>query len=212
MCARTANGTEPDDGAAKNASNPPRRARSNCLPAAQEYWGASTDDSKVFYTEGEDLYEYTLPVGQVAGHVTALTHAGKVQGVVQVSEDGSYVYFVADAVLETARRGRVDEGKDSPNLYVSHEAVRRCFIATLSANDASDWAAAPAPTPQRSTPDGARLAFTSEDSLTGYDNQQAEHGECEGQFGADVPEAGHRQMPRGVPVRRRNGHAGVRVV
>ena len=56
----------------------------------REYWGASTDDSKVFYIETEDLYEYTLPLGSVKGEAKALTTGGKVQGVVQISEDGPY--------------------------------------------------------------------------------------------------------------------------
>ena len=121
----------------------------------------------------------------MAGHATALTHDGKVQGVVQVSEDGSYVYFVADGKLAA---GAV---KEAPNLYVSHDGGAPVFIATLSTNDASDWERGPGAGTAVLTPGGTRLAFASEESLTGYDNQQAEHGECEGPFGSDVPETGH---------------------
>ncbi len=154
-------------------------------PATAQFWGASTDASTLFYTESEDLYEYTLEPGHVAGHAAPLTTGGKVQGVVQVSEDGSYVYFVADGNLAA---GAV-EGK--PNLYVSHDGGAPALIATLSTNDGSDWKRSPGAGTAAVTPSGGRLAFVSEDSLTGYDNQQAEHGECEGQFASNFPEIGN---------------------
>jgi DNA-binding beta-propeller fold protein YncE len=161
---------------------------------AAQYVGASTDDSKIFYIENEDLYEYELPIGDVAGHPTDLTPGGKVQGVTQISEDGSYVYFVANGVLgDAAADGAtpgncgVNKHRESTgtacNLYVSHEGGTPAFIATLSAGDSSDWQEGPggdsavlAP----GAPDvagGARLAFTSGESLTGYDNRDAATGQ-----------------------------------
>ena len=48
------------------------------------------------------------------------------QGVVQISEDGSYVYFVAEGTLAA---GAV---AGEPNLYVSHDGGTPVFIATLA--------------------------------------------------------------------------------
>jgi len=127
-----------------------------------KYWGANMNDTKIFYTENGNLYEYELPIGSVKGKATALTHSGEVQGVVQVSEDGSYVYFVA---------------KD--DLYVSHEGDV-AFVATLSAGDESDWLEGPGADSAILAPDaasGTQMAFTSEASLTGYDNRDAVSGQ-----------------------------------
>ncbi len=152
-----------------------------------QYQGANSEDTEIFYTENEDLYEYSLPAGQVAGHATALTHGGGVQGVVQISENGSYVYFAATGALrgshgEALRNGEGQEPEaGEPNLYLSREG-HLAFVVTLSSGDAADWRNGPDAdtTALAAGPGGgARLAFVSEDSLTGYDNQQAQPGECE---------------------------------
>jgi hypothetical protein len=152
----------------------PAKACTVKLSAGATYLGASTDDSKIFYLENHDLYEYELPIGSVKGQVRALTAGGEVQGVVQISEDGSYVYFVADARLAA---GAV-EGQ--PNLYVSHAAGEPKLIATLSTGDRSDWKEGPGADSGIVAPGaagGARLAFTSGQSLTGYDNRDAVSGQ-----------------------------------
>jgi hypothetical protein len=159
------------------------------------YVGASTNDSKVFYIENGNLYEYKLPIGSVKGQARALTSGGEVQGVSQISEDGSYVYFVAGEALknehgETLKNiSGVEPSPGADNLYVSHQggAEPVKFIATLSANDGSDWevlnggqweggpgsdSAVLAP----GVAGGAHLAFTSGESLTGYDNRDAVSG------------------------------------
>ncbi|MGA2163722.1 MAG: hypothetical protein ABSH36_04560 [Solirubrobacteraceae bacterium] len=141
-------------------------------------------------SEGSDLYEYNFeaPEGErltdlaVDGNPTDILGAD-VQGVVQISEDGSYVYFVAD--------GRLAEGAVAgvPNLYASHEGGAPVLIATLAEEDQSDWAnregygtfASPVTNTAAVSPDGKHLAFISALSLTGYDNEQAEPGECEQQ-------------------------------
>ena len=148
------------------------------------FWGASADGTRAFFTREGDLYEYSLPIGQTEGHTTALTEAGEVQGVAQVSEDGSYVYFVADGKLAAgALQGQ-------PNLYVSHEGGAPAFIATLAAGDETDWQGGnkegEGSGPQTNTavvnPSGKRLAFLSERSLTGYDNEQAQPHDCENEI------------------------------
>lgn len=170
------------------------------------YVDASTDGSRVFFTtaseltedantgpdgNAEDLYEYDLerPVGERLKDLTVDhtdPNGAGVLGVAQVSEDGSYVYFVAEGNLG----GDAESGQ--PNLYVVHDDAPPVFIATLSARDEADWfnnsfgrnpvikEAGPQVNTAVVSPAGSRLAFLSEQSLTGYDNEQAEPGECEG--------------------------------
>jgi len=156
------------------------------------YWGASADGSKVFFTDESkltvgstaeagkpDLYEYAIENGHIYGHLTDLTVAkagehADVQGVVQISEEGAYVYLVAMGdLVGNARSG-------APNLYVSHKGGAPVFIATLAdgSADTEDWAG-PGTSQTRGgpdlntavvTPDGTRVAFISHRSLTGYDN------------------------------------------
>ncbi len=99
------------------------------------------------------------------------------------SEDGSYVYFVANGVLgDGAQHGAVHgdctgRDKEAPvqrcNLYLYHEGTTK-LVAVLSGMDAADWGLLylGAPT-ARVSPDGRFLAFMSERSLTGYDNRDA---------------------------------------
>ena len=146
------------------------------------YWGASADGSKVFFTEGKDLYEYDVESGQTM----ALTSGGEVRGVVQISEEGSYVYFVAKGALtgqqENSRGAKAESGK--PNLYLSH-AGNPTFIATLAAGDEADWngpsnrnvGSGPEDNDAVVTPSGTLLAFSSTLELTGYDNHDANSGE-----------------------------------
>ena len=168
-------------------------------PQPAEYLGASVDGSKVFFdsraeltedanTGEEDnaanLYEYDLekPVGERLTDLTVDTNVGDLKGaavlgLVTAGEDGSYVYFVAEGVLA----GRAVSGQ--PNLYLSHNGGTPSFIATLAPRegtfvprDSRDWSEAggPANNTVRITPDGTHLAFLSQKSLTGYDNQPAE--------------------------------------
>jgi hypothetical protein len=165
---------------------------------AARYWGASVDGSRVFFTSNAELtsdaktgpadnaanlYEYDLerPAGERLRDLTVDagdTDGAGVLGVVQVSEDGEYVYFVAKGALAA---GAV---AGEANLYVTHGGGAPVFIATLAAGDEGDWHAGessggPATNTAVVDSSGARLAFMSERSLTGYDNQQAEPGECE---------------------------------
>ncbi len=181
-----------------------QRLRSNPAGVAPaRYWGASADGSRVFFTSTAELTEdaYTGPSGNAPnlyeyqlssepgepGRLTDLsvTEAGDgagVLGVAQISEDGSYVYFVAEGDLATGASA------GEPNLYVFHEGAVR-FITTLTTSDKRDWEngalhpeteAGPGVNTAVVNPSGRRLAFLSTASLTGYDNQQAQAGECEG--------------------------------
>ena len=135
---------------------------------------------------GNDLYMY----GVDTRSLTDLTidaeneedpNGADVLGVVGSSEDGSYVYFVAE--------GRLAQGATSgePNLYVWHQTTEAgtgavSFIATLQAGeggsgDELDWSEHPTESQAYVTPDGKHLAFMSVKPLTGYDNEDQAAGE-----------------------------------
>jgi hypothetical protein len=173
--------------------------------ATTHYRTADGEDSRVFFTstarltadsdasEGqEDLYEFEVTSGKgdpLAGRLTDLTVDGNaeesagVQGVIGASEDGSYVYFVANGVLgDGAGRGAAS-GAD--NLYVEHydEGAKAwaqpVFIAVLAGGDAPSWGEGRTNLTRmtsRVSPDGGYLAFMSERSLTGYENRDANGG------------------------------------
>lgn len=195
---------------------------------------ASADGSRVFFTDTErlvegsgasegggslsqakaDLYAYevatrkltdlTIPMPPV-GKKAASEAAGVREVVLGAAEDGSYVYFVADGVLDSGENAQhekavpgacpvVGEGfghrrNSTCNLYVAHLGAgawgRPRYIATLSSEDGPDWEANQ-PNDETfslgnhtagTSPDGAYLAFMSDRSLTGYDNIDASSGE-----------------------------------
>lgn len=104
----------------------------------------------------------------------------------EAGADGSYVYFVADGILETSPGsskqvagavhgdcglGVSDLGVGAVcNVYVRHGGVTR-LVAVLSAGDLPDWRQELARNASRVSPDGRWLAFMSDRSLTGYDNE-----------------------------------------
>jgi hypothetical protein len=176
---------------------------------------ASSDGSKVFFTDSQqltpgskvtenqapDLYEFELgdEPGKLAGTVQDLTpdknpgELAEVKGVVMgASEDGSYVYFVANGVLaentnattgEKATPGHCYERSPAGatcNLYVSRNGITT-FIASLDSED-QEWERLRVKghlgqLPARVSPDGRFLAFMSDRSLTGYDNRDANSGQ-----------------------------------
>jgi hypothetical protein len=148
-----------------------------------EYWTATPDGHYAFYIEGGNLWRFDTESGKRA---ELAGPSARVQGVIGTSEDGSYVYFVADAVLasnentnhETAHAGE-------PNLYLLHgKAVS--YVATLSPGDdalngsedstsesVGDWAVDLGDRTAEVTPDGSHLVFQSTRKLTGYINEEA---------------------------------------
>lgn len=147
------------------------------------FWTATPDGAKVLFTKDGDLYEYNVEDGQT----TDLTPGGEVQGVLGTSEDLSYIYFVADAVLAAgAKQQECPPGESSGggcNLYVLHQGEPVRFIVELSSKDnvsspqtyypdqVGDWQPDMGDREAQVTPDGLHLVFGSEWSLTGYDNQ-----------------------------------------
>jgi hypothetical protein len=185
-------------------------------PWTKWYWGANVDGSKVFFTSREELtdnaytgtkdnawnlYEYDLETEKLTDlsvdTTGADTEGAAVLGVMRISEDGSYVYFVAEGKLaEGATAGATAGQGRQANLYVSHDGGAPKFIATLGINktydtplkerryeeegeslgdDAGqDWSREPVHHQTAVKSDGT-LAFVSEESVTGYDNERAEN-------------------------------------
>ncbi|MGA9876951.1 MAG: hypothetical protein WBQ21_14205 [Solirubrobacteraceae bacterium] len=149
------------------------------------YQTMNAEGSKIFYLEDGDLYEYDWNSGIAADltstHGQAEANAGVQEMVSDVSEDGSYVYFVAKGVLAV---GGVS-GED--NLYVLHDTGNgwdTTYIATLSEEDRYSWFGENKPVTapylpavsSRVSPNGRFLVFMSERPLTGYDNTDAVSG------------------------------------
>ena len=191
-----------------------------CAPGSARFWAASADGSLVYFTSkaaltresntgpesgsgaedpGDDLYRDDVE----SGVLTDLTVDNKdpngagVLGVAGSSEDGSYVYFVADGYLGG------DAISGQPNLYVWHGTAEGAgtltYIATLQApteeeerrlesmrgggfeghSDVTDWTSRPTESQAYVTPDGRYLAFMSVKRLTGYDNEDQATGEAD---------------------------------
>jgi hypothetical protein len=137
---------------------------------------------------GNDLYEYDFerPAGQQLVDLTIDQRQGDekgadVQGVVGASEDGAYVYFVADGVLAGADAEGRTPVSGQPNLYVLHGAST-AFIVTLANSDNAiqsggvsepigDWQLNVGGRSAEVTPDGDAIGFLSTLELTGYDNE-----------------------------------------
>jgi hypothetical protein len=174
-------------------------------PVNPQFQVASRDGSRVFFTDTQrltkgsgalngkpDLYE--CEVVEVAGEpqcrLSDLTppssgEAADVLGtVLGASEDGSWVYFVANGVLGEGTKfgavpGNCGGGLGTCTLYVWH-AGATMPIAVLSGEDAPDWAEQEggnlAALTARVSPAGGWLAFMSNRSLMGYDNRDARSG------------------------------------
>ncbi|HTZ64338.1 MAG TPA: hypothetical protein VMB51_09560 [Solirubrobacteraceae bacterium] len=189
------------------------------------FQGASANGQKIFFTDtaslteedgelqpigGEegpaDLYEFALtsvPGEPLKGKLTDLTpeaaegNAEVLNLLPGISEDGAYLYFVANGVLAPGAspghcaRYYGEEQRPAPgskcNLYVSEPdptqpGMRETrFIASLSSEDAADWGAGLdsnlipeadlSAVSSRVSPNGRFFAFMSQESLTGYDNE-----------------------------------------
>jgi hypothetical protein len=145
-------------------------------PGGGRFWIASGDGSKILFTDESKLtpdstaepgmpnlylYDFGRPPSARLSDLTPVAGAG-VQGVIGASNDGSYVYFVAEGVLAANRNseqataepraceeaeGNLQQGTPSEeearghlpagigcNLYVVHDGETR-FIATLARKD-----------------------------------------------------------------------------
>ena len=165
-----------------------------------------TEDSELAPVPGvpgnpADLYECevveengapTCKLSDLTVDHNAVEYADVLNVAPAVSEDGSYVYVVANGVLAAgAKPGHcVHSDEEIPisgatcSLYVLHEGTIT-FIATLSNEDSGDWGSTEGAGPRGesieprpdladvtagTSPDGEYLAFMSEEPLTAYDN------------------------------------------
>ena len=128
-------------------------------PVGPVFQDASSDGSKIYFTDGQrltpdshasenarDLYECEIVevAGKLGCKLSDLTvasgeKAGGAVGVVGTSEDGSWVYFVANGVLaQGATTGTCDPGSSDNsqecNLYVRHDGTTQ-LVAILSKGD-----------------------------------------------------------------------------
>lgn len=174
----------------------------------QHFQTASSDGSRVFFTDEQQLTEdsgaiegqadlYECEMRQSAGPLTCALKdltplsagrpAGVLRTIVGASEDGSWVYFVADGALTAkpnagGEHAVVGDCAEIPtpacgaNLYVIHGG-EAALVAVLSGADSPDWADGTIPSlgllAARVSPDGHWLAFMSQRSLTGHDNRDA---------------------------------------
>jgi hypothetical protein len=143
--------------------------------------GISEDGGKAFYVQAGNVFSVDTATG-----VRTMVASGGDAAPVNVSADGSHVYFIATAVLsgaeENAFGARAEAGKS--NLYVwAEDGGGAHFIAVLDPADAGplrSWAGAVGPTvnaskglandPSRSSRDGRVLLFESRADVTGYDS------------------------------------------
>jgi hypothetical protein len=153
---------------------------------------ASSDDSRVFFIDSQrltsdasstpDLYECEVveEAGELKCKLTDLTaSAGEASGVMApipgVSEDGSYVYFVATGDLTGAQPN--DRGETAVvgehNLYVRQGGVIRLVAVLSPGQDFTDWSSSLSGLTAGASPDGRWFSFMSDRPLTGFDNRDA---------------------------------------
>jgi hypothetical protein len=154
---------------------------------------ATPDDSRIFFLDSQRLTEdasegghpslYMCEIAVVEGQpkctlkdLSVPLHAGENANVagpdLGIDETGTYVYFVATSVLAPGASA------GSPNLYVEDTLSGETqLVATLSAEDAPDWSAGELEEfkglTSRVSANGRFVAFMSQRSLTGYDNEDA---------------------------------------
>lgn len=149
--------------------------------------GASVEPAR----EVSDLYECELVEegGEPRCVLRDLTiplrmgeHAAVQGQVLGASEDGTSVYLVAKGVLAANENAHGEVAlPNHENLYELHSTGtewQRTFIAGLSGEDAPDWDQGPNVSDEnmafqtaRVSPNGRYLTFMSQQSLTGYDNE-----------------------------------------
>jgi hypothetical protein len=162
------------------------------LPGGKRYETATPDGNRVFFTSPElltddantgtsrnntaprDLYRYDFDADELID-ISAETNdadGAQVQGVVEASDDGDWVYYVALGQV-VAGQGTLGQ----PNLYLWHDDGtvdgETRFIATLvpaagDLRDSATWTWSDRKT-ARVTPDGRRLLFQSVAAIPGHD-------------------------------------------
>lgn len=146
------------------------------------FWFADPAGTKALYTINDELFEFDVAGEQSHSIATGVT------GLAGASEDLSRVYFVSTADLGGGENSLGAEARlGNPNLYL-REGSAVTFLATLGADEgtadlgyyvrpSSPADVIPFLRTSRISADGMHLAFTSSESLTGYDNADVESGQ-----------------------------------
>jgi hypothetical protein len=137
--------------------------------APAEYGGASADGSVVYFKsieliEGQGiaaLYRYDVTTHELSALVPNPPANGSRPGrILDVSRDGSYVYFTAQAALVEGAT-TFPLSSFAANFYVWHNGVIRFIGATTESEGA--------PTQLAVSPNGKLLAFATAERMTGED-------------------------------------------
>jgi hypothetical protein len=147
------------------------------------YWSVNGESPG---NPGNDLYRYGLG-GKELEDLTpdSSANGAEVLGVLGTSDDGSYVYFVANGILDDqgpAVRGDCKGyyGGHKCSLYLWHQGATSYVAPFKAVDDSPNIALAPRELAGTATyiektsfvsPDGRTLLFRSVEPLTGYDNQ-----------------------------------------
>ncbi|HEV7399053.1 MAG TPA: hypothetical protein VGN84_02165 [Solirubrobacterales bacterium] len=158
--------------------------------------GLATDASHLYWPNhpsgrGTDLYSYQASTQTLTDLTSDPTDpaGAEVEGVLGTSEDGSYIYFVANGILAPGAsagncQGPLGGASGICNLYLLHGGTTS-FIARLDAGggsngDVANWVPEPGVNgsfsvtfqkTSRVTPDGRTLLFRSRRQLGSYDNE-----------------------------------------
>jgi hypothetical protein len=162
-------------------------ATEETIPIPGEFQTASSDGSRVFTTEGGNIYMFDVGARKLT-NLTPNPGGGQLQEVVGADEQDTSIYVLARAVLTEAGNGEGEIATaGANNLYLLREAPgggswSTTFIADGleegSHNGDNGGAKAPlGPKTMRVSPNGRYLAFMSRQSLTGYDNHDANSGQ-----------------------------------
>jgi hypothetical protein len=176
-----------------NGTSTIQASASQSDPPVTEYWRGATPDGRYVFLTSEarlttdstatpghaDLYRFDVERRSMLDLTAQAPEGAGVLGTLGISDDGSYVYFAAKAVLAP---GAGTEPR-TVNLYVWHENGAPTFISPLDELDEDDWRAdsaagerpgnpAAGENSSRLTPAGTTLLFSSQAKLTGFENAQ----------------------------------------
>lgn len=151
-----------EDDARTVAISVSQRAGASLTPQEGKFVGASADGSIVYFTsyanlvEGPEtttqkLYRYDLNTGQLTAPVST---SAEVEGVLRISEGGSYVYFSALGALTP---GAIQAQFGTPNTYVWHEGQGVKLVARGGY-----------PLSGQGSPNGQHFAFLTTQQLTSF--------------------------------------------
>jgi hypothetical protein len=151
---------------------------------------ASNDGSRVFFEDQNELVRGGAP-GLYMFDVedNQLTDIAPVTDVLGANEEGTSLYVLSESRLSTAPNAQKETAAEgAQNIFLLHESPvgsgtwSKTFVATLSPSDDNGYFHGGA-YPQklvnwsvRTSPNGEYFAFMSDESLTGYDNDDAASG------------------------------------